>query len=123
MTEDLDILKEGGGAKYNSAIADLMAIRNLMNHASMYRRMRDVNGVNLWMDTLNALYMELVPYMSKKERADLKILRVSNPCDNPAIVNLIHRKLDRYEERLREIRAKKRLGLIAGEDAAEAILR
>jgi len=120
MATDLERIKGGEGAKFNSSLADLERIHNLLmtaNEASIN------NNLNGWLGSLRALDRELCPYMSDEEAKEIDKVRVKTlPIDRRAH-GLIIDRLDRYENELRRLRGKKKLGIVAEDDASTAALR
>lgn len=120
MADDLSRLQAGEGAKFNSALADLERIHNLLviaNEASIKREF------NVWLGSLQAIDREISPYLSEEEHRELDRVRVSGvPSDNRAL-GLVNGRLNTYERRLRYFRSKKKLGIVAEDDASTAAFR
>jgi len=120
MAEDLNRLQAGDGSKFNSSIADLERIHLLLvssNQASIS------HSYPLWIGSLRALDREISPYLNREEEEDLTKYRVTGiPTDKRASV-MICKRLDDYERRLRYYRSKKKLGIVAEDDASTAAMR
>jgi len=111
-------LQSGEGSKFNSALADLQRIDLILQRCNNASTMHDYH---LWCSSLNALYRELSPYMNDKEQEAANKLRiVSLPREHN---NFFHKRLDDFEFYLRKIRAIKKLGIVADEDASTAAMR
>lgn len=120
MATDLERIKGGEGAKFNSSLADLERIHNLLmaaNEASMS------NNLFAWLGALRALDRELCPYISDDEEEGLKTVRVKTVPTDRRAHRLIIDRLDGYESELRKLRGKKKLGIVAEDDASTAALR
>lgn len=117
---DLERLRSGDGAKFNSSLADLERIHNLLVASNEASINNDFRG---WLGALRALDREIGVYLSDEELKELKPLRVlSIPVDRRAN-SLVIEKLDAYEQKLRTFRSKKKLGIVADDDASTAALR
>jgi len=117
---DLERIRGGEGSKFNNALADLERQHLLLlacNEASING---DFNG---WCNNVNALYRELVIWANPKERVDLEKHRITNIPHKLGAGSAIRNKLNDFEIELRMFRAKKKLGIIAEEDASTAALR
>lgn len=120
MADELDRLRGGEGSKFNSAIADLERMHNLLLECNLYSRRGDDNN---WCRALNALYREIATYLNPSEMTELQQYRVQAVPNDPKAKNLVRAKLDNFELKIREFRAKKKLGIVAGDDASTAALR
>lgn len=117
---DLERIKSGDGAKFNSSLADLERIHNLLvaaNEASIN------NNLFGWVGALRALDRELCPYINDLEEEALKSKRVKSVPHDRRAFGLIVDRLNEYESELRKLRGKKKLGIVAEDDASTAALR
>lgn len=117
---DLERLRSGDGSKFNSSLADLERIHNLLvtaNEAS-------INGnLRAWLGALRALDREISVYLSDKELTELKAVRVLTIPGDYRATRIVGEKLDAYEQMLRTFRSKKKLGIVADDDATTVALR
>jgi len=120
MASDLERIKGGEGAKFNSSLADLERIHHLLMAANE----ASINGnLNAWLGALRSLDRELTVYASPEELTELKKARVfAIPKDRRA-TSLVSERLNDYETELRMLRSKKKLGIVAEDDASTAALR
>jgi len=120
MNDDLKRIQDGDGSKFNSAIADLMRIHQLLvdcNNAAIS------GNIQWWFRTLRALDREIRVYLSPKEIEALQKVEVRSIPPNERFWVTITSKLEAYESTLRHYRACKKLGIVANEDASTAALR
>ena len=120
MADDITRLQSGEGSKFNSSIADLERIHNLLmtaNEASI------TNNTFLWLGSLQALDREISPYLNPVEEQDLVKVRVGALPKDSRANHLINNKLNTYERLLRYYRSKKKLGIVAEDDASTAAMR
>lgn len=120
MSNDLVRIQSGDGSKFNSSLADLERMHNLLvlaNEASI------TNNMTLWLNTLHALDREISPYLNEKENAELDELRLYDIFADRTAQPIMKRRLSRYERELRMFRSKKKLGIVAEDDASTAPLR
>jgi len=113
-------IQTGEGAKFNSSLADLERIHLLLVMANEHSIQGELNG---WIGALHAIDREISPYLNKEEEGELNPLRVNNITSDPRANSLIKNKLDTYERKLRFFRSKKKLGIVAEDDASTAALR
>lgn len=119
-TNDLERLQGGDGSKFNSSIADLERMHNLLlaaNRASIYGNVRE------WLGALKALDRELSPYLNEQEREEIKKVRLGSVPYDERARGAVSDRLERYENELRRFRSKKKLGIIADDDVTTAALR
>lgn len=117
---DLDRIRSGEGAKFNSSIADLERIHNLLvicNNSSI------AGNINLWLGALQALDNELLTYLNDEEEETLQRVRIDSLPERMTNNTLIRKRLRAYERLLRQYRSKKKLGIVAEDDASTAALR
>jgi len=120
MVSDLDRIKGGEGAKFNSSLADLERIHNLLMAANE----ASINGnVRMWWGALRALDREISVYANEDEMAELEQLRITELPKDVRAFGFVVEKLNLYENELRKMRSKKKLGIIAEDDASTAALR
>ena len=122
MNRETDVIRiqSGEGSKFNSALADLERIHQLlqMAHAACIR-----GDMVTWCRSLNCLYRELRPYLNDAERDDIEEERITSVPPRAVGRAGAEAKLDSFEQKLRYYRAKKKLGIVADEDAGSAALR
>mgnify|MGYP000414237825 CR=1 FL=1 len=117
---DLERIQGGEGAKFNSSIADLERIHNLLmvaNEASIN------NNVITWWGALRAFDREITTYLNEDEKKQLDQARVKGIPKDFHAQDLVRSKLNDYENELRLLRSKKKLGIVAEDDASTAALR
>lgn len=120
MADDVSRLQAGEGAKFNSALADLERIHNLLvaaNEASIMK------NYAVWLGALQALDREISPYLSTDENKELEGVRVYGVVTDNRAVSLVSKRLNAYERLLRYFRSKKKLGIVAEDDASSAAMR
>lgn len=119
MNSDLERIRGGEGAKFNSSLADLERMHNLLiaaNHASVQ------GDFVVWLGSLQALDREISPYLSDKENEVLNEKRVTSIPSSIQASSVIKNKLNDYERELRKFRSVKKLGIVAQDDASTAAL-
>lgn len=120
MASDLERIKSGEGAKFNSSLADLERIHNLLMAANE----ASINGnLPAWLGALRSLDRELTVYASEAELTELKKARVVGIPKDKRAREIVSQKLNEYETELRLLRSKKKLGIVAEDDATTAALR
>jgi len=127
---DLDKLQNEGDSKYNSSIDILMRINRLIEYAEQGSFNENLDGLRQWRQALAALTREVKPYCNKEQRATLEKAVVSQ-VPNPAVARRFHvqvneqeirKKLEHWEDVIRELLAKKGMALKAGKDPGKSIL-
>lgn len=119
-TDDLSRIQGGEGAKFNSSLSDLERIHNLLvlaNQASISGR------YTVWLGALHGLDREISTYLNDEEDKDLGKVRVLSVIADSRAQSTMRRRLDQYERRLRYYRSKKKLGIVADDDASTAMMR
>ena len=105
--------------EFNSSIAVLVAIRDLLNDCHDYSRLATVNGYNLkalkmWRNSIKRLYIEVRPKIKDTDRRKIKglfnklkktgsILGTHNTPDQGKVSHIIPKKFEKYYEILEEI--------------------
>lgn len=120
MSNDIERLQGGEGSKFNSSLADLERLHNLLliaNRASINGSLKE------WLGALKALDRELSPYLSQEEMEDVKKKRISSVPNDTRAYGVAYDKLEAYENLLRRYRSLKKLGIVAEDDASTAALR
>lgn len=116
---DLSRIQGGEGAKFNSSLADLERIHTLLMSANQSSIIGDFYT---WLGSLQAIDREISTYLSEKEDKELDTKRVREITTNKGARTIVVRKLTAYERELRMLRSKKKLGIVAQDDASTAAL-
>lgn len=120
MSDDLFRIQSGDGSKFNSSLADLERMHNLLvlaNQACI------VGDLMTWLNSLQTLDREISPYLNEKEDEELESVRVYGFPTDVKASSIAKRKLGVYERKLRFYRSKKKLGIVAEDDASSAAMR
>ena len=120
LADDLSRIQAGEGAKFNSALADLERIHNLLVAANEASIRQDYQ---MWLGALMAIDREISPYLSKEEEETLSHVRVTSLPPDQRAINVMAGRLNTYERQLRYFRSKKKLGIVADDDASTAAYR
>ena len=120
IDSDLIRIQGGEGSKFNSALADLERIHLLLVDCNRASR---IGELRLWLYSLHSLERELCVYLNEDENKELNDVRVDDIPPDRKYWGNFQRKLDDYERKLRHYRAKKKLGIVAQDDATNAALR
>ena len=118
--DDLSRIQSGEGSKFNSSLSDLERIHLLLveaNHHSM------CNDYVRWFGALDALDREISTYLNEEEDNELNKDRMSGIVTANGAQGIMRKKLRLWERKLRYFRSKKKLGIVAGDDASTAALR
>lgn len=118
--DDLSRIQGGEGAKFNSSLADLERIHLLLVEANLASK---AGRYGVWFGALDALDREISTYLNDEEEHDLNKKRVSGVVNQQGAQSIMRNKLNGWERKLRHFRSKKKLGIVAGDDASTAALR
>ena len=119
----LQRLQSGEGSQFNSSIACLERMHDIMTALNKLSADNSTESVVIQKSFLYRLEMELYPYLNKEEKEKVAAFRVA---DFPAHIvnNIVIRKMNDYERLLRTLHAVKGFGMISTDvDDSPAIYR